>query len=170
VSRTILASISLHVGNGQGLRRSWNNGPLKLEATGPLFSEHASPRPLHDVKCNTVLLSKFFPLIFTGTHQVSWFKNQKVLLALKSKMRASRSLSLFEMPGDLLCIIGTLHLHCSETQNVLGSRSFVSEFWAIMQIWTWRNWALKVLDHYLGPLYSRSQCRNRKKTFQSAPS
>jgi hypothetical protein len=61
-------------------------------------------------------------------------------------------------------------LHCSKTQNVLRSPSFVSEFWAIMQIWTWRNWALKVLDHYLGPFYTRSQCWNRKKKFQSAPS
>jgi len=92
-------------------------------------------------------------------------ENEKVLQALKTKMWASRSISLFEMPGDLLCIIGTLHLHCSKTQNVLRSPSFVSEFWAIMQIWTWRNWALKVLDHYLGPFYTRSQCWNRKKNF-----
>jgi hypothetical protein len=61
-------------------------------------------------------------------------ENEKVLQALKTKMWASRSISLFEMPGDLLCIIGTLHLHCSKTQNVLRSPSFVSEFWAIMQI------------------------------------
>jgi hypothetical protein len=61
-------------------------------------------------------------------------KNEKVLQALKSKMLASRSISPFEMPGDLLCIIGTLHFQCSKTQNVLRSWSFVSEFWAIMQI------------------------------------
>jgi hypothetical protein len=56
-------------------------------------------------------------------------------------------------------------LHCSKTQNVFSSRSFASEFWPIMQIWTWWNWALKVLEQYLGPLYTRTQCWNRKKLF-----
>ncbi len=140
-----------------------NLNSQQLETTIPLFSKHPNQRLLHDVKCNMVLLSKFFLMILTCTHQVSWLKMKKYCRHWKAKCWPLEALN---------CLVTYWHPPFALQQN--------AKCFKLMEFCIWISGnhanlnlaelgvlkaALKFLANYLGPLYSRSHYWNRKKLF-----